>query len=120
MSCKSGGTSCRLSGRFSSDDLYFWCSGRGNGDFKFWIASGDCRVSFCFRSLYTADILWKYIQGRIGSLYLSFHNCTIMVGKVVCLVYMEVIIVVLLGYSVLEVDLSGAGKNKMGAFRFLD
>ena len=29
---------------------------------------------FYFRSLYIADILWKYIQASLGSLRLSCHN----------------------------------------------
>ena len=41
-------------------------------------------------------------------------------GKVVCLVYLEVLLVGFLGYSVLKVDIYGEEKKKMGYFRFLD
>ena len=40
------------------------------GDFRFWIESDAWRVSFCFRSLYIAAILWNNIQDRIGSIFL--------------------------------------------------
>ena len=41
------------------------------GEFVFWIASNACRVSFCFRFLYIADILWIMIQDSLGSFYVS-------------------------------------------------
>ena len=70
--------------------------------------------------MYNAVILWNYTQARIGSLCLSCHNYTIIMGKVVCLVYLEVLLVGFLGYSVLKVDIYGEEKKKMGYFRFLD
>ena len=41
-----------------------------------------------------------------------------MVGKLGCLVYLAELIVGCLGVSVLNVDLSGTVKKKMGDFRF--
>ena len=38
------------------------------GDFRCWIESDSWRVSFYFRSLYIADILWNYIQASLGSI----------------------------------------------------
>ena len=76
-------------------------------------ASDSWRVSLCFRSLYIAYIMWNYIQARLGSLWLSYHNCTLIVGKVVCLVYLAVLFVSCLGYLVLKVDISGGWRKKV-------
>ena len=67
---RSGGTSCscNLPGRLGSGGWY----GRGGeiylGDFIFWISSDDWRVSWFFRSLYVAAILWNTIQAKLVSL----------------------------------------------------
>ena len=66
----------------------------------------------CFSSLYIAAILWNYIQDSLGSLCLSHHNYTLMVGKVRCLVYLAEILVGCLGSSVMKVDLAGALNKK--------
>ena len=88
------------------------------GDFRFWIASDASRVYLCFRYLYIAAILWNYIQARLGSLYLSKHNYTLMMGNVGCLVYMAALLIGCLGGSVLKVDLSGLVNKIMSASSF--
>ena len=82
------------------------------GDFRFWIASDDWRVYLCFRYLYIAYILWNYIQASLGSLCLSNYNYTLMVGKVIFLIYMVSFIVGFLGGSVMKVDIAGVVRKK--------
>ena len=71
MSCIYGGASCGLPGRFSSECWSFWGSEEKMGDFRCWIESYSWRVSFCFVSLYIADILYNLIQGSLWSLFLA-------------------------------------------------
>ena len=66
----------------------------------------------CFRSLYIAAILMKYIQDSRGLLLLSHHNYTIMVGKVGCLVYLAALLVGCLGGSFLKIDISRVVKGE--------
>ena len=73
----------------------------------------------CFRYLYIAAILFKYIQDSIVSLCLSHHNYTLMMGKVKCLIYLASLLVGLLRGSVLNVDLTGAVDLK-GKLQVLD
>ena len=73
----------------------------------------------CFRSLYIAAILWNYIQYSLGSLHLSIQNCTLMVGKDGCLVYMATLILGCLEGSVLKVDIAGAVKKNRAPSGFV-
>ena len=59
-----------LVGFLGGSVLKFDLSGvaKKKGDFRFWIASGAWRVSFCFRYLYIETILLKDIQDSLGSL----------------------------------------------------
>ena len=66
----------------------------------------------CLRFLYITDILWNYIQDILVSLCLYNNNYIIMLGKVVCLVYLAAILVGCLGGSVLKVYLDGVVKKK--------
>ena len=59
---------CNLSGMLGSVGWYGWGAKIYLGHFRFWISSNDWRVSWFFRSLYIADILWKIIQDSLGSL----------------------------------------------------
>ena len=68
MSCRSGGTSCSLPGMISYIGWYGWGGEKYLGDLRFWIARDDWRVSWCFRSLYIAAILWNIIQDSLVSL----------------------------------------------------
>ena len=118
MSCKSGGTSYRFPGKFSSEGWYLWVGELKKSDFRFWIASDDWRVYLCFRYLYIADILWNYIQASLGSLCLSNYNYTLMVGKVIFLLYMVSFIVGFLGGSVMKVDIAGVVEKKRATSGF--
>ena len=57
MSCISGGTSYRLSGKFSCEGLSLWGGEEKKCDFRFWIESDAWRVSFCFRFSTIKDYL---------------------------------------------------------------
>ena len=72
----------------------------------------------CFRSLYTASILWNYIQYSLGSICLYNHNYALVVGKVGCLIYLEKCIVDYLGGSVLKVDIAGSVKKRRATSGF--
>ena len=86
-------------------------------NFRFCIASDALRVSLCLRYLYIAATLWNYIQASLSLICLSHHNCTSIVDKVGCLVYLAAIILGCPESSFLKVDLSGSVKKK-GDFRF--
>ena len=68
MSCSLRGNSCSFTGRLSYAGWYTWVGKKDLEDLSFWIASDDWRVSWCFRSLYIADIFWGMIQAILGSL----------------------------------------------------
>ena len=66
----------------------------------------------CFRSLYFEAILCNYIQASLGSLRLSHHNYTLLVGKVGCLVNMAALLLGLMGGTFMKVYLAGVVKKK--------
>ena len=103
---------CFLGG-FSSKGWYLWGTEEKTVNFSFSVASDSWRVSLWFRSMYIAAILCKYIQAILGSLWSSHHNCTLIMGKVVCIVYLSVLLVFFLGGSVLKVDIFGVVKKQM-------
>ena len=112
MSYKYGDNSCRFPGRFSFERLYLCCSEGKKGNLRFWISSDACMASFCFRTMYIADILWRYIQASQVSLCLYRHNYTLMVGKVGFIVYITALLVGYLRGSVPKVDFIGSVKKK--------
>ena len=73
---------------------------------------GGIQVLYCKRCLHISIILRNDIQYRIGSLCLSHHNYTLMLGKVGCPVYLVELFVVFLEGSVLKVDIGGAVNKK--------
>ena len=78
----------------------------------FWVSSDAWQVYLCFRPLHIASILWNYIQDSLGSLCLSHHNYTLIMGKVGCIVYLVALLLGCMGGSVLNVDITGSVKKK--------
>ena len=77
------------------------------------MARDALRINFCFRSLHIAAIFWNYISSSLGSLLLSRHKYTVMVGQVGFLVYLAAPLVGFLGCSSLKDDLTAlVKKNK--------
>ena len=67
MSWMSGGTTYSSTVRLGSVGWYSWGGEKYAGDFRFCIAINAWRISWCFRSLYIAAILWNNIQDILWS-----------------------------------------------------
>ena len=68
MSLRSGITTCILTWKLGYVGWYSWGSKKNTGELRLFIARNDWRVSWYFRSLYIASILWNIIKASLGSL----------------------------------------------------
>ena len=71
MPFRAGGTTCSLTGRIGSVGCYIWVGEKYVGDLRFCIASDSLRVSWYFRYLYIANILWNMIHSSLVPIYES-------------------------------------------------